>query len=237
MRPFVIIFLYFIMSSATPDLKPLGAHWEFITTGVIISLISLALGVFTFLNLFGESLGAFGRKFIFEMDEVMGGLLGLPHYSKFEAVMLAFGTAAGVLCWFPTCQLWTIICMTIGAMYLGICVVYSRYARQDSGPFFVIIVPILGCAVWRVVRFLPSTQYAALAPVVGVEVLLILVSICVMRHRAPLVEEKIVRLILLNKCEKKGDFTWHEGYDDPEGFETIELEDKQSNFSKNAILT
>merc|ERR1719397_1211617 len=62
-------------------------------------VLALLYFVMTIMNLFGEKLGSPGRKFIFEMDKVMGGLLGIPHYSKFEGILLLFAFIGLILPW------------------------------------------------------------------------------------------------------------------------------------------
>ena len=65
---------------------------------IVVTTASAGLGLmltgFAGLNLVGDFVGGtFFNKFIFEMDRVMGGQLGIPHYSKVEFCMLALGAA------------------------------------------------------------------------------------------------------------------------------------------------
>ena len=91
------------------------------TLALLLGLMFTALGV---ANLFGQLLGPKGKIFIFEMDQVtklfveessdqpdnknreekstfqvMGELLGIPNYSKLEAVLLLLGAVGAFLCW------------------------------------------------------------------------------------------------------------------------------------------
>ena len=91
------------------------------TLALLIGLMFTALGI---VNLFGNLLGPKGKIFIFEMDQVtklfveessdqpdnknreekstfqvMGELLGIPNYSKLEAVLLLLGAVGAFLCW------------------------------------------------------------------------------------------------------------------------------------------
>merc|ERR1712047_40059 len=65
------------------------------TLALLLGLMFTALGV---ANLFGQLLGPKGKIFIFEMDQVMGELLGIPNYSKLEAVLLLLGAVGAFLC-------------------------------------------------------------------------------------------------------------------------------------------
>ena len=91
------------------------------TLALLLGLMFTALGI---VNLFGNLLGPKGKIFIFEMDQVtklfveessdqpdnknreekstfqvMGELLGIPNYSKLEAVLLLLGAVGAFLCW------------------------------------------------------------------------------------------------------------------------------------------
>ena len=109
---------------------------EYAQGGDIELYISAGLGtplgcfflVFTILNLFGELLGSFGRIFILEMDAIMGGLLGIPHYSKIEALMIcgSFPTVVKEPCLLVTLHSRTSGC---GSLYLNL-FTYGINARQ-----------------------------------------------------------------------------------------------------------
>ena len=117
----------------------------YISAGLAVPL-GIFFCVFTILNLFGKHFGSFGRMFIFEMDEVMGGLLGIPHYSKVEAVMIGSGALGAWLLWFrdPVYQLVSILGLLIVCIYLFICVVYAINARQIVLHFVIPTVPVAG---------------------------------------------------------------------------------------------
>ena len=64
-----------------------GRDVELYTSAGLAIPFGLFFLIFAVKNIFGEVMGPGGRIFIFEMDAVMGGLLGIPHYSKLEAVI------------------------------------------------------------------------------------------------------------------------------------------------------
>ena len=133
-----------------------GGDIELYTSAGLAAPLGLFFLVFTFLNLFGEVLGTFGRKFIFEMDVVMGGLLGIPHYSKLESIMLGMGVVGASLLWSrnPNHQLPAILGLMVVDLYLLICVAYAVNARQPFIPFMIPIAPLTAIIIWRYVRFL-----------------------------------------------------------------------------------
>ena len=95
---------------------------------------------FTALNLLsdlGSPFGTFGVKFIYEMDEVMGGQLGIKHYSKLEACMLALG-AGGCVSSFLGYQLLPVLGLTSAAGYMYICSLYAFFVGMPIPPFFVV---------------------------------------------------------------------------------------------------
>ena len=95
-----------------------GGDIELYISAALALLLGLMYTAFGLANLFGQLLGPKGKIFIFEMDEVdngtfvwetflsqccsfqvMGGLLGIPNYSKLEAILLFLGAVGAFLCW------------------------------------------------------------------------------------------------------------------------------------------
>ena len=125
----------------------------YVSAGLCLPLGLLFL-VMALMNLLGEHLGSPGRRFIFEMDEVgrrdndifseefilkhfkkycencacqvMGGLLGIPHYSKLEFILLAFTSTGLFLAWAqdPALGLVTVLGLLTGTLYMLVCTVY-----------------------------------------------------------------------------------------------------------------
>ena len=167
-------------------------------------------------------MGPGGRKFIFEMDAVMGGLLGIPHYSKLEAVMLGFRGLAAFLLWSrnPVVQLVAILGLMVADLYLLICVAYGRNARQPIIPSFIIIMaPVTGIIIWCCVSFLSPVYYITLIVVTIVGIILSIACHFIMRIRKDKLEPKIK--FQKDQKEKNPDWKmqWRRGKDAPEGFE------------------
>ena len=101
---------------------------------ILINLLTGALGIFmagfTVLNAvsdIGNPFGTFGTKFIYEMDEIMGGQLGLPHYSKIEVLFLGLSAAGAGASLFTDQQLLPILGWVSYCGYMGICCFYSIF--------------------------------------------------------------------------------------------------------------
>jgi hypothetical protein len=99
--------------------------------------------------------GATFKHFGLEMDSVMGGLLRIPHWSKFEAVFAIFGIVGGISSWWTQYNTLCVCCLTIAGTYLLLCTSYAYYARQKSGGIgmFIIGLVICGAATWRRLSF------------------------------------------------------------------------------------
>ena len=111
--------------------------------------------IMALMNLLGERLGSPGRRFIFEMDEVMGGLLGIPHYSKLEFVLLMFTSLGFWLTWVlqPEAVLVSVLGILTGTVYMLVCVFYAVYARQNRVAFLIPFLVNLALLIWRSVRY------------------------------------------------------------------------------------
>jgi hypothetical protein len=188
--------------------------------------------VFTILNLFGELLGSFGRMFIFEMDAVMGGLLGIPHYSKIEALMVGCGSAGAFLLWSrnPVCQLFSILGLLVVDLYVLICLSYGINARQPLGPFIVPLVPITAIVIWRCISFLNPAYYNIVAFVAVVGFILFIICHFIMRSRRAKCEPQIQKLITIQKFQDdqksanpEWKMEWLRGKNAPEGYEESKI--------------
>ena len=193
-----------------------------------ISVLLVVVYVFmTLMNAFGECLGSPGRRFIFEMDEVMGGLLGIPHYSKLEAPILLFTSIGFVLTWFydPVISFVSVLGILTGTVYMFICVIYAYFAKQAKMPFLITCLVDLGLLIWRCVRFLDPDYHVAVGVIGGVGLLISLVSFFVMKTRAERCSSTIEKFIQIQNYEqtlkaKNEKLIWLKGKSAPEGFES-----------------
>merc|ERR1711997_1262918 len=77
----------------------------------------------------------------------MGGLLGIPHYSKLEFIFLTW-------VYDPLISFITVLTILTGTVYLLICVFYADFARQNKVAFIIPFLLNLALLIWRSVRFL-----------------------------------------------------------------------------------
>ena len=205
-----------------------GSDVEFYISAGVSVPFGIFFCVFTILNLFGKHLGSFGRMFLFEMDEVMGGLLGIPHYSKLEAIMIGSGAVGSWLLWVrdPLVQLVSVLGLIIVNIYFYICVVYAINARQIVWMFVIPTIPVAAIIIWRCVRFLDPIYYSTVGIVAGVGVIITIISYFIMRSRRSKCEPAISKLLAIQKfvkLRKASDpnwkMVWLEGKNKPEGFQ------------------
>ena len=159
------------------------------------------------------------------MDEVMGGLLGIPHYSKLDAVVLLFASIGFFLTWSYdlTISFVSFLGIMAGAVYMLICVFYGIFARQAPAAFAVPFLLNLVLVIWRAVRLLDPSYHVAAGACSAAGLLSCLLSVIVMKLRAERCEPVIVKLLQINKFEKllkerKESLVWLRGNDVPEGF-------------------
>ena len=84
----------------------------------------------------------------------MGGLLGIPHYSKLEFIFLTFTSVGFFLTWAydPLISFITVLTILTGTVYLLICVFYADFARQNKVAFGIPFLVNLALLIWRSVR-------------------------------------------------------------------------------------
>ena len=85
----------------------------------------------------------------------MGGLLGIPHYSKVEFIFLTFTSVGFFLTWVyePLISFVTVLTILTGTVYLLICVFYGIFAKQNMLVFSIPCLVNLALLIWRSVRF------------------------------------------------------------------------------------
>lgn len=203
----------------------MGSPAEYYISCVLCTLLGLMFTVFGIFNLVHDCgvLGSFGHKFGYEMDAIMGGLLGIPHYSKIEFLMLWFAAAGAFLSWTSNYELITVLGLASAASYMYICGLYAYFAKlwKQEGPMFIVMGTVSLCLMcWRWTRFLDTAEYGngatigaccfgAVTVVAGV----------VMMIRAPGREQVHDRFVqIFDYCEENKDFVWLAGADGPEGF-------------------
>lgn len=190
------------------------------------TVLGLFYAMFALFNLFGDSgaLGSFGAKFIFEMDEVMGALIGIPkYYSKMEAVIL-FGAS---FCLFSSLFGEIVhVCMGL-VVVIGYMITCSVYAFCVKLP----VVVFAGMGLFSSLLLVPALlkipsdkeetgQILILQVALGTTAFVLATSLS-MLARAPARAgfHKRYRQIV-EYCDSHPDFVWIAGKSAPEGFES-----------------
>ena len=195
---------------------------------LLVNVASAGLGImftgFAGMNLLGDFVGGtFLNKFIYEMDQVMGGQLGLPHYSKVEACMLALG-AAGAWSSLLAPERGTLlpVCGFISAAaYMFICSAYAVVTGGSPVAPFACIGAISTAIVWQKWDQLEGAEEVANATMFAQVMSGLTVLAAVVMKTRDTDERKGFnrRFVAINKfCEKNPDFVWKTGADAPSGF-------------------
>eukprot|EP00929_Paragymnodinium_shiwhaense_P109480 TRINITY_DN75929_c0_g1_i1.p1 TRINITY_DN75929_c0_g1~~TRINITY_DN75929_c0_g1_i1.p1 ORF type:complete len:215 (+),score=32.90 TRINITY_DN75929_c0_g1_i1:112-756(+) len=196
-------------------------YYVFCAVCVPLGLMFTVFAIFNLIHNTG-ALGSFGHKFGYEMDVVMGGLLGIPHYSKVESVMLAFGAAGAAFAVTRTNELVAVLGLSSAAAYMYVCALYAYFAKlwKQEGSAFVVMGTLSAALVcWRWVRFMPASDADAAGK--GVVFFIAFTVICgmIMKVRAPSREAMHDRFVMIfDYCEQNKDFVWSAGDDCPQGF-------------------
>lgn len=169
-------------------------------------------------------LGSFGAKFQYEMDAVMGGLLGISNYSLIEGVLLLIAVVLSLDPYIrpsiPHTALHGALGLLIMGDYLLICVFYAHFAKQPIQIFAVISSFIFALLMWRVVRFVPNTDYFVLAVCAVAKTAVVVVAIFRMQSRVAVQTAVNERFRRIQKfCENHPDNVWQTGASAPVGFE------------------
>merc|ERR1712183_938536 len=127
----------------------------------------------------------------------MGGLLGIPHYSKLEFIFLTFTRVYD-----PLISFITVLTILTGTVYLLICVFYADFARQNKVAFIIPFLLNLALLIWRSVRFLDQTYHVTVGVCGAVGLLLSLLSFLVMKLRAERCQPTIEKLLQIRKFEE-----------------------------------
>merc|ERR1719411_665142 len=133
----------------------------------------------------------------------MGGLLGIPHYSKLEFIFLTFTSVGFFLTWVydPVISFVTVLTILTGTVYLLICLFYAVFARQNKLVFSLPCLVNLALLIWRSVRFLDPAYHVTVGVCGAVGLLISLLSLLVMKLRAERCQPTIEKLLQIQQFE------------------------------------
>ena len=200
---------------------------ESIISSTLCTVSALIFIKFSILILFGGRLGKVGRRFQFEMDEVMGGLMGIPRFSHLEGVVLGFGAIGALMSWSadPAMQLLTVMGLSLIVVYMVVCTVYAVYAKQPYVPYVLFCLLLIGLTTWRATRMLPPENLETVLVFGGIASVLCVLATLQMRRRRAGQAESIAKLsAILAFIEANEDWQWEPGQSAPVGFEAHQSE-------------
>lgn len=205
---------------------------------LLCDLLAFILGIFylsvSLLGVFGTSpkLGTFGARFSYEVQEIMGGLLGVPNYMMIESVYLVVVSWGCLKCisFPPSSDHMPGISLVLALAYCIIVLAYGAISGVSVVYFIPVFLLTVGEASWRFARFLSGH---AIRPVVICSIgagALCLMAIYRMFRRKN--ERRTVNGQFLRKLqylEKNSGSVWKQGKDAPEGFDEAEATDLLSS--------
>ena len=170
----------------------------------------------------GNPFETFRTKFIYEMDELMGGQLGLPRYSKMEVLFPGLSAAGAVASLSIDQQLLElpILGLVSCCTYVGICSPYSIFTDTRTAPFasIGIVAGLLLKYQWE--NHLDSNEDMNTAMNLCIFMcMLTLFCGIVMKIREPAQREISICFVrILKYWEENPNFVWKKGVNAPKGF-------------------
>lgn len=196
----------------------------------------MALASFALLNLFGNCLDYPSvTMFMYEMDHVMGGALGLPHYSKIEGLLLGLAAAGVWSSMFTSNQLLPVLgyialgtCMAI----CSLCGIYTGPPPYPIVPFVVVGLVSTVLLVYRWNKHLDNREDETAWMFLTTVVVALLCLAYRVKSNEPRQRKTNARFIQINQwCADHPEFRWVKGKDAPEGYNEEEKQQQERNDS------
>ena len=151
----------------------------------------------------------------------MGGQLGIPHYSKIEALLLVLGASGAWASLFTDQELLPVLGWTSASSYMAICSIYAVVTKQQPAAFMTCGAISTWLAYYRFNYHLSSESDAATASkfMVACGVSTILAGALMKINDTEDRQAFNRRFRRISKyCDDNTDFEWKPGKDAPEGF-------------------
>lgn len=197
--------------------------FELYLCNTLTVIMAAFFAIFSFLNAIArlDILGPFGARFVYEIEVIMGGLLGVPYYTLVEAAVFAiatFGTGKAIARPPPT-DPWPAASLIIGTSYLCIVTCFAHNIGQTMRPFLLMTATSGGLCVWRIVRFTDTSIHASLLEIGLLSGSLSIAGCLRMMSRAAARAELNARFIRMQQfCDGQMDYDWVMWEDAPIGF-------------------
>jgi len=197
---------------------------EYIICNILVTILSLLTFYFSYLNFFWSLLKtSAANRFGYEMDNIMGKMLSIPHFSKLEGIMMLLSSIGCVISWSTdsVTQFYAIILLSFALMYFMICLVYFILVDDGVPIAITLITFISGIIFWKYISFFDADLYGQnlfdIGKVFGV---LVLLAGLKMVHGAGKMKEEIKYFQEVVKfCKENEVFVWEAGKDAPNGFQ------------------
>lgn len=201
------------------------------TEKILCDLTAFVLGLFflcfALLSAFAHSpkLGTFGARFSYEMQVVMGGLLGISNYMTIETVVLGISAWGCIKCitFPPTHDHMPTISLTVALCYFFVLLFYGWLSGTGIIPFIPFFILIAVELSWRIIRFTDAIAFhvTGIAAIGSVSIALFAIWRMYNRvQRRQQVNQRFVRI--LNYLQQHPQAKWKHGNDAPDGFNDYE---------------
>lgn len=213
----------------------LGSGFAWYASCVLCTLFGVLLLVTALMNYFQRFRDRGGQRFIYEMDNVAGALVGIRNFSIVEGTLCLVAGLACLSAWSiaPGMLLLTVLGLLLGAVYFILLVQYADHVaiKTQAVSYSVIGICLLLLAVWRMLGADLFLQDSGLrtTSIVGMVVLLLLLFLGGMRmnSRAAMLKPTFDRFHLImqytgsepsSKVKLNPDWEWERGAIAPVGF-------------------
>lgn len=189
----------------------------------LVVTVALLFTCIAFVDFFGDCflMGRSGAKFYHELNIVVGGLLGIPRYSKVEGVIFTL-LALGCFNVFTTSgqkQLWIIVGIMGGVAYMIMVIMFRIIAKQKNRQYITFAVLLAALDVWRMYAFLEKDDYLLTAGIFFAMCTVAALAVWRMKSRAEEQKETLERYAAIQKyCDENPDHIWYIGEECPVGF-------------------
>merc|ERR1711976_609681 len=198
---------------------------EYLVCNALCTLFSVLTIYFSYMNYTWQSQNtSAAQKFGFEMNQMMGKMLGFPqNFTKIEGTMLALASLGCLSSWSSDAQIqfYSLVLLSFGVMYFLVCLAYFICVEEGVPLCLGLIVYSGGLVYWKYVSFLDVGVYGDdLMRFFGYFGVILVIAAGKMFHGASGMKKDITQWLQLSKyCNENPNFVWEAGKSAPNGFD------------------